>query len=83
LIGDTLRRRDALRRWAKQESDCGDEATAKGICRINDKGELEILEARSASFDFPADFTDKSKVEATFWKAHPIGSSQRFNRSSG
>jgi hypothetical protein len=40
----------------------------KGICRINDKGELEILEARSASYDFPADFTDKSKAAAAYWR---------------
>ena len=40
----------------------------KGICKINDKGELEIIETRSASKDFPNEFSDASKAAAMFWK---------------
>ena len=40
----------------------------KGICKINDKGELEIIETRSASKDFPKEFSDASKAAAMFWK---------------
>lgn len=40
----------------------------KGICRINEKGELEIVETRSASHDFPPDFSDATKAKSMYWK---------------
>ena len=40
----------------------------KGICKINEKGELEIVETRSASYDFPIDFSDATKAAAIYWK---------------
>ena len=40
----------------------------KGICRINEKGELEIVEAGSSSDDFPVDFSNASKAKAIAWK---------------
>jgi hypothetical protein len=32
----------------------------KGICQINDKGELQIFEALTASLDYPKDFSKDS-----------------------
>lgn len=46
----------------------GGDGARKGICRINAKGELEILEAKSASHGFPVDFSDESKAKAICWK---------------
>lgn len=40
----------------------------KGICKVNEKGELEIVETRSASYDFPIDFSDATKAAAIYWK---------------
>jgi len=40
----------------------------KGICKINEKGDLEIVETRSASYDFPIDFSDATKAAAIYWK---------------
>lgn len=40
----------------------------KGICKLNEKGELEIVETRSASHDFPNDFSDATKAAAMYWK---------------
>ena len=40
----------------------------KGICKLNEKGELEIVETRSASQDFPKDFSEATKAAAMYWK---------------
>jgi hypothetical protein len=40
----------------------------KGICRINDKGDLEMIEAQSASGDFPIDFSDEVKAKSIYLK---------------
>ena len=46
----------------------GGSGPRKGICRINEKGELEIVEARSAAEDFPVDFSTATKAKAIAWK---------------
>ncbi len=40
----------------------------KGICKVNEEGELEILESRSASQDYPVDFSDATKAAKIYWK---------------
>jgi hypothetical protein len=40
----------------------------KGICRINDKGEMEMMETTSSVDDFPIDFSEKSKSVVHYWK---------------
>jgi hypothetical protein len=40
----------------------------KGLCRIDDKGHLEIIETTSAEDDFPTDFSDKSKASGKYRK---------------
>ena len=46
----------------------GGDGPRKGICRINENGGLEIIETRSAAFDFPLDFSEASKAKAIYWK---------------
>lgn len=40
----------------------------KGICRLTDKGELEINECISAEEDYPADFSAATKRKVISWK---------------
>ncbi len=45
--------------WDRPET--GGAGLRKGLCRIDGKGNLEIIEAASAADDFPSDFSDDSK----------------------
>lgn len=40
----------------------------KGLCRIDDKGNLEIIETTSADDDFPSDFSNGSKASGKYRK---------------
>ena len=43
----------------------------KAICKVNAEGVLEIVEARAASCDFPADFSVAAKLNAISWTLTP------------
>lgn len=44
----------------------------KGICRVNSDGQLEILEARAASYASPVDFSAASIANSVYTKLSPL-----------
>lgn len=74
---------DARKFWFRLTIETSEDALSaggagprKGLCRITDKGELEIIETTSAIDEYPKDFSDATKKENKFWKLKPSNSNE-------
>ncbi len=56
---------------SEDRTEWGGGGARKAICKINAAGELEIVEARSSAYDYPADFSSTTKRNAISWTLTP------------